>query len=93
MTDFTKYVFIILGIWNIIVFIMYGMDKHKAVRGRRRVSEKMLLLAAALMGGPGALLGMLAFRHKTKHAKFLIGVPLLLIMNAAVVFLVVKGLA
>ena len=64
---------------------MYGIDKRKARRGQRRISEKTLLTVAALMGGPGALLGMFALRHKTKHAKFIIGVPLLLVLNIAVV--------
>ena len=77
----------ILGIWNIIVFCMYGIDKYKAKHDRRRISEKALLLAAALMGGLGALLGIFAFRHKTKHIKFKIGVPLLLIINIAIIIL------
>ncbi|MCL2401273.1 MAG: DUF1294 domain-containing protein [Oscillospiraceae bacterium] len=77
----------ILGIWNIIVFCMYGIDKYKAKHNRQRISEKALLLVAAAMGGLGALLGMCAFRHKTKHIKFKIGVPLLLIINIAIVIL------
>ena len=76
---------VIIGIWNIIVFGMYGFDKGFAKRGSRRISEKTLLLAAALLGGLGALLGMCIFRHKTKHAKFRIGVPLLLVFNIAVI--------
>ena len=92
MSDLTKYAILFLGIWNIIVFAMYGVDKRKAKRGRRRISEKTLLLTAALMGGLGALTGMFAFRHKTKHAKFLVGVPLLLIINMAVIAGAVWGL-
>ena len=76
---------VVLTAWNIIVFAMYGLDKQKARRKSRRISEATLLLSAALMGGVGALLGMHAFRHKTKHMKFKIGVPLLLILNIAVV--------
>ena len=76
---------IVLIIWNIIVFAMYGLDKQKAQQRKRRISEATLLLSAALMGGIGALLGMYVFRHKTKHIKFKIGVPLLLILNIAVV--------
>ena len=78
---------IVLIIWNIIVFAMYGLDKQKAKQKKRRISEATLSLSAALMGGIGALLGMRAFRHKTKHLKFKIGVPLLLILNIAVVCL------
>lgn len=83
--ELSQYAIAALGAWNIVVFAMYGLDKMKAKRGRNRISEKTLLLAAALMGGLGALLGMFAFRHKTKHAKFLLGVPLLLILNVAVI--------
>ena len=74
---------VILLAWNIVVFLLYGLDKRSAKRGGRRVSEGTLLLTAALMGGPGAWLGMAVFRHKTRHAKFKIGVPLLMIVNIA----------
>lgn len=60
--------------------------KSKAGRGGRRISERTLLLAAAFMGGLGALLGMYIFRHKTKHARFRFGVPLLLVLNIIVIF-------
>ena len=76
---------IVLIIWNIIVFAVYGLDKQKAQQRKRRISEEMLLLSAALMGGIGALLGMHVFRHKTKHLKFKISVPLLIVLNIAVV--------
>ena len=75
---------IVLIIWNIIIFAIYGLDKQKAKQRKRRISEATLLLSATLMGGIGALLGMHIFRHKTKHMKFKIGVPLLLILNIAV---------
>ena len=83
---------VILAAWNVIVICMYGIDKSKAKHGKRRINEKTLLLTAALMGATGALLGMTAFRHKTKHAKFKIGVPLLLIVNIAVIIIAVNGL-
>ena len=92
MTDSTKYIILLFAIWNITVFAIYGIDKHKAVRGSRRISEKTLLLTAALMGGLGALFGMAVFRHKTRHAKFVGGVPLLLIVNIAAVLFAVNGL-
>jgi len=78
---------VIFAIWNIIVFFMYGLDKHKAKRGSRRISEKTLIIFAVLMGGTGALLGMYIFRHKTKHLKFKIGVPLLFLFNILIIIL------
>ena len=76
----------ILGAWNALVYLVFGIDKRKARRGRHRVSEGALLLCAALMGGLGALMGMIVFRHKTRHAKFVVGVPLLLVLNIAHIF-------
>jgi uncharacterized membrane protein YsdA (DUF1294 family) len=90
--DWTGYTAVALIVWNAAVFALYGFDKRRAKRGDRRVSEKTLLLAAALMGGPGALAGMYVFRHKTKRAKFAIGVPLLLLMNTAVAVFIMKGI-
>ena len=60
------------------VFAMYGIDKHRAVHGKWRISEKMLL-AGAVAGAPGALAGMLVFRHKTRKMKFRILIPLILL--------------
>ena len=89
MLNFLDYIIVIIAaifiIWNIIVFSMYGIDKQKAKRNKRRISEKTLLLSALFMGGAGALLGMLAFRHKTKHIQFKIGVPLMLLLNIIII--------
>ncbi|MDR1687020.1 MAG: DUF1294 domain-containing protein [Clostridiales bacterium] len=75
---------VIYIIWNFVVFSMYGADKRNAAKGRWRTREKTLLFAAFIMGGVGALAGMKVFRHKTKHPQFVIGVPLAVIFNAAV---------
>jgi uncharacterized membrane protein YsdA (DUF1294 family) len=68
---------------NILAFVCYGLDKLKAKRNAPRVSERTLLLLALVGGGVGAWLGMLVWRHKTKHAKFRFGVPILLLLQAA----------
>lgn len=65
---------------NVIAFIMYGIDKYKAVKGKWRIPEATLICSAVLGGGAGALLGMLAWHHKTKKWKFRILVPLFLIL-------------
>ena len=59
-------------------FSLFGLDKWKAVRKAWRVRERMLLLWAALGGSVGALLAMRLFRHKTRKARFAVGVPLIL---------------
>ena len=58
---------------SLVLFVTMGLDKHFARTGHRRVSEKRLFLLAALLGAPGGLLGMYAFRHKTRHRNFLFG--------------------
>lgn len=72
----------ILGI-NVIAFIVYGIDKLKAKRGKWRIPESTLLLLAAIGGSLGAWLGMKVWHHKTMHKKFQYGVPLLLILQLA----------
>lgn len=81
----TKILLIALLAWNIIVFLLYGIDKAKAKRGSRRISEKTLLWCAFLLGGAGGIAGMLVFRHKTRHTKFRILLPMALILTVAAV--------
>ena len=76
----------LLGI-NLLTFFIYGIDKWKARRDKWRVPEATLLMLAALGGSVGALLGMFVFHHKTKHKKFLIGVPLILLAQLALAYL------
>ena len=78
---------IVVAFWNIITFALYGADKQKARKQKRRISEVTLILCAFLMGGAGALLGMSVFRHKTKHLKFKLLVPIALILNIVIVVL------
>ena len=75
-----------LIIWNVIVFLTYGIDKLKAIKNGWRISEKALLMMAFFMGGVGAYLGMQTFRHKTKKLKFNILVPLAVIFNIAIIY-------
>jgi len=62
---------------NLLGFILYGIDKAKSKhKGSRRISERTLLWVARLGGGVGCWLGMMLFRHKTQHTRFMILVPL-----------------
>lgn len=81
-----KYVIIYLLIINVITFLLYGFDKWKAKRDKWRVPEKTLLMFAVVGGTIGAFVGMQVFRHKTKHAKFVIGVPLIFILQVALIW-------
>ena len=66
---------------NIVTFFVYGWDKLCAKNDWWRIPERVLLGLAFLGGSPGALLGMRAFRHKTKHRKFTVFVPLFLVLQ------------
>lgn len=74
---------------SLLSFALFGLDKWKAVHGYWRISEKTLLLTALAGGFFGALAGMYFFHHKTRHKKFVYGVPLIgLVEIAAVLWLV-----
>ncbi len=75
---------------NLLTFIVYGIDKAKAIRNEWRISEATLLLLAALGGSVGAWLGMKVWHHKTLHKKFRIGIPLILIAQTVLVLLILK---
>ena len=81
---------IVIALWNITTFALYGADKQKARKNKRRISEATLILCAFLMGGAGALFGMSVFRHKTKHLKFKLLVPLAFILNIVIVALILR---
>ena len=88
-----KWVLLILAAVNLLAFALYGVDKVKAKKGAWRIPAATLLLVAFLGGSVGALLGMEVFRHKTRHAKFRILVPLFLILHIALaVYMVKRGL-
>lgn len=70
-----RYFLYYLVIMNIITFFSYGIDKYKAKKQKWRISEKVLIGLAAVGGFVGAFAGMQLFRHKTKHMKFMMGVP------------------
>lgn len=77
---------------NVFAFVLMGIDKRRAVRHRWRIPEKTLFLSAVLLGSLGANLGMQVFRHKTKHMSFVIGMPLILLVQIVIsVFLLLKG--
>lgn len=61
---------IFLAVMSIIAFILYGVDKRKAIKKAWRTPEAVLLGFGFFGGAAGALLGMRAFRHKTKHWYF-----------------------
>lgn len=75
---------------NIVAFTLYGLDKKKAKKGLWRISEAKLLLIAIIGGSVGAIVGMRMFHHKTKHPKFYIGLPVILLFQLAVSVLIYR---
>ena len=78
---FSPYMGVYLLTINLLAFAAVAADKRRAQKGRWRIPEATLLLLAALGGSPAFLLAMYLFRHKTRKAKFFIGVPLLLLLQ------------
>ena len=76
---------------NMITIAVYGIDKRNAVHGKWRIRVSTLLTLAAAGGSPGALLAMHLFHHKTRKKKFTIGVPLMLLVQIALFFFLVKA--
>ena len=77
-----------LLIVNAAGFILMLVDKIKAKRNLWRIPEATLFLVAAVGGSIGSLLGMYTFRHKTKHIKFTLGMPLILALQILAVVLI-----
>ena len=80
----------VVATWNIVTFVLYGADKQKARENKRRISEATLILCAFIMGGAGALFGMSVFRHKTRHLKFKLLIPIAFILNIVIVALILR---
>lgn len=74
---------------NISAFVIMLVDKIKSARpGAERISEGMMFFLATAFGSIGVYAGMFMFRHKTRKWYFLIGIPLLIIQNAATAYLI-----
>ena len=68
---------------NIATFLLYGIDKYKAKKGKWRISEATLLTMATIGGSIGAWAGMRLWHHKTMHKKFKYGIPVIIILQVA----------
>ncbi len=86
---------LLLAVWlagiNLAAFLLMGIDKRRARLGRWRIRESVLLLTAAVGGSIGAIAGMVVFRHKTRHLKFALGLPVILLAQLILVYLIDRG--
>ena len=85
-------IFLYIGVYlAVISFISAGLvihDKHAAKRGSWRVKERTLLFVSAIGGSVAIFATMRLIRHKTKHAKFMVGIPAIIILQIAAVLFV-----
>lgn len=72
---------------SLLTWTMFGIDKWKAVHGKWRIRESTLLGLSFIGGAAGGLIAMYLFRHKIRKMRFRIGVPLMLLVQAALLFL------
>ena len=70
---------------NLIGFAFMGIDKYKAKKRAFRIPEATLFIVAIIGGSIGSLLGMYAFRHKTRHRRFTYGMPFILLVQIALI--------
>lgn len=87
LIEYRFLIFFICFILNLVSFAAYGIDKYKAKHNNWRIPESTLIMFAAIGGSVGALLGMKIFHHKTRHPKFYIGVPVILIIQIVLIIL------
>lgn len=83
---------IYLLVINAVSVILCIVDKIKAIRGGWRISEKTLFAISALGGALGMYLTMRIIRHKTKHKRFMIGLPVIIIIQIIVIFAIDNGI-
>lgn len=80
-----------LLVMNLIGFAIMGIDKYKAKKRAFRIPEATLFTVAAVGGSIGSIIGMYAFRHKTRHRRFVYGMPLILILQIALLIIILKA--
>lgn len=77
------FIFFIL-LLNVIGFAMMGIDKKRSQKGKWRIPERRLWLIGVIGGGFGLYWGMKRFHHKTKHKSFVLGIPLVCLLNLVI---------
>ena len=85
-----KILFGYILVMSIVAFCVCGADKFAAQRQKSRVPEKVLFLLSALGGSVGMYLGMFTFLHKTKHWYFVVGIPAIILVQAALILYFIR---
>lgn len=81
----------VLIVMNLLAFFLFYLDKQRAIKHEWRIRESTLFLSAIAGGSIGAIAGMYVWHHKTKHWYFVVGMPLILVVQVVVLFLLWKN--
>ncbi len=84
LPDMDTVILIYLAIISIISVIVTVKDKYRAIKNGQRTPERTLLLLSALGGSVAMLMTMMLIRHKTQHVKFMLGIPLIMLLQVGV---------
>ena len=87
LEDFPLYIAIYFAAVSLLAIVLTIYDKWAAKSGLRRVKENNLLLVAVFGGAIALFITMKVVRHKTKHTKFMIGIPVIIMLQIAAVLL------
>ena len=86
MKDFLLYLlFVYIGVVNVVGFILPAVDKRRAKKDRWRIRESTLFLVSVLGGSVAMYISMRLFHHKTKHKRFMIGIPVIIVLQVALI--------
>lgn len=85
-----KFLTLYFVIVSIITFLLMYIDKNRAIKGQWRIPEATLINLSILGGGIGTYMGMYIFRHKTRHPKFTIFIPITIILNLFLYYILLK---
>lgn len=85
-----KLLLVYLLIINAIGFVLMLADKYSAQNKMRRIPEATLIGVAVIGGSLGTWAGMFAVRHKTRHLKFMLGIPVILAVQVVFGYLAVS---
>ncbi|MDD3220796.1 MAG: DUF1294 domain-containing protein [Clostridia bacterium] len=88
----TQLFILYLIIINIVTFVLFGLDKSRAKRRGWRIPEATLFFFTLIGGSLGAEIGMYGFHHKTQHPQFIIGIPVILLLQIILIFFLVQYL-
>lgn len=84
MKNFILIYFIVI---NFIAFFSMYIDKKRAIKNEWRIKESTLISIAVIGGSIGSITGMYSFRHKTKHIKFTLGIPLIIFLQLLLIYI------